>query len=175
MAEDGNMGCQSDREMKRVQKILEHPFYKECIVRIEKHEEDRDFCKHDMGHFLDVARIAMLLNITENKEPIKKDVVYGTALLHDIGRFVQYEEGTDHAEASAKLAPGILKDCGYKDKERKLMAQAIKSHRDKKIKGGSDLKGILYRADKASRPCYSCIMEPSCDWKRKKKNQRIKH
>lgn len=167
------MGRQSDKEMKRVQKIMEHPFYRECMERIEKHEESRAFCGHDMGHLLDVARIAMLLNVTENKEPIKKDVVYGAALLHDIGRFIQYEEGTDHAKASAKLAPDILKDCGYKGEERKLIAEAIKSHRDKKVKDGSDLKGILYRADKASRPCYGCAMEPSCLWKRKKKNLKL--
>ena len=167
------MGRQSEKEMKRVQKILEHPFYRECMARIEKHEESRTFCGHGMGHFLDVARIAMVLNVTENKEPIKKDVVYGAALLHDIGRFVQYEEGTDHAKASAKLAPEILKDCGYKGEERKLITEAIKCHRDKKVKKGSDLKGILYRADKASRPCYSCVMESSCHWKRKKKNLKL--
>lgn len=167
------MGSQSEKEMKRVQHILEHPFYLECIARIKKHEENRSFCGHDMVHFLDVARIAMLLNVTENKEPIKKDVVYGAALLHDIGRFVQYEEGTDHAKASAKLAPDILKDCGYNGEERKLITEAIKCHRDKKVKKSSDLKGILYRADKASRPCYGCVMEPSCDWKRKKKNLKL--
>ena len=169
------MGRQSEKEMKRVQKIMEHPFYLECMARIQKHEESREFCGHGMQHLLDVARIAMLLNVTENKDPIKKDVVYGAALLHDIGRFIQYEEGTDHAKASAKLAPEILKDCGYKEEERKLITEAIKSHRDKKVKKSSDLKGILYRADKASRPCYNCAMEPSCHWKRKKKNQRIKY
>lgn len=167
------MSGQKSKSMKRVQKILEHPFYRECVQKIAECEKERKFCGHDMIHFLDVARIAMLLNLEENKKPIRKDWIYGAALLHDIGRFVQYADGTDHAAASAALAPQILKDCGYSGKETEVIVEAIANHRNKKIKDGSDLKGILYRADKASRPCYGCKMEPACDWKRKKKNMTL--
>lgn len=160
--------------MNRVQKILKHEDYIEYCKKIAKWEETRKFCGHDMVHFLDVARIAMLLNLEENEEPIPKDIIYGTALCHDIGRFVEYEDGEDHAIASARLAPAILKDCGYKKKEIVLMTEAIANHRNKDIKDGSDLKGLLYRADKLSRPCYGCLMEPECNWKKKKKNLILK-
>ena len=159
--------------MKRIDQILSHPVFREQFALLQEAEKDRIFCRHTMEHFLDVARIAMLLNLEENKKPIRKDWIYGAALLHDIGRFVQYADGTDHAAASAALAPQILKDCGYSGKETEVIVEAIANHRNKKIKDGSDLKGILYRADKASRPCYGCKMEPACDWKRKKKNMTL--
>jgi uncharacterized protein len=167
------MSEQKNKSMKRVQKIMAHPFYRECVEKIAGYEKEREFCGHDMVHFLDVARIAMLFNLEENRKPIRKDWIYGAALLHDIGRFVQYENGTDHAKASAELAPKILKDCGYSKEEIQIITEAIANHRNKKVKNGSDLNGILYRADKASRPCYGCLMEPQCDWKRKKKNLKL--
>lgn len=167
------MSERKSNSMKRVQNIMEHPFYRECVRVLAEYEKDRKFCGHDMVHFLDVARIAMLLNLEENKKPIRKDWIYGAALLHDIGRFIQYEDGTDHAKVSALLAPAILRECGYSDEESEIITEAIANHRNKKIKDGSDLKGILYRADKASRPCYGCPAEPECDWKRKKKNMQI--
>lgn len=163
----------SETKMERVQAILNHPFYKECIGKIQVYEETRKFCGHDMVHFLNVARIAMILNLEENKEPISKDVIYGCALLHDIGRYAEYEEGTDHAEASAVLAPAILKECGYSEKETAVITEAIANHRNADIRDGSDLKGLLYRADKKSRPCYGCLVEQDCNWKRKKKNMTV--
>ncbi len=161
------------KSMKRARKILDHPVYQKYAKKIAHHEKSRKFCGHDMTHFLNVARIAMLLNLEENEEPIRKDWVYGAALLHDIGRFVQYEDGTDHALASAKLAPEILRDCGYSEEETEIISEAIANHRNKEIKDGSDLKGILYRADKASRPCYGCQMQSACNWKKKKKNMKL--
>lgn len=161
------------KSMKRVQKILKHSRYQKYAQKIAHHEKSRKFCGHDMDHFLNVARIAMLFNLEENEAPIRKDWVYGAALLHDIGRFVQYEDGTDHAKASAELAPEILKDCGYSEEETAVIAEAIANHRNKEIRDGSDLKGILYRADKASRPCYSCRMQQACSWKKKKKNRKL--
>lgn len=160
--------------MNRVQKILKHEKYIEYCKKIAKWEETRKFCGHDMVHFLDVARIAMLLNLEENEDPIPKDIIYGTALLHDVGRFIEYEDGEDHAVASARLAPAILEECGYKKKEIAVMKEAIANHRNKDIKDGSDLKGLIYRADKLSRPCYGCLMEPECNWKKKKKNMLLK-
>ena len=73
--------------MSRVQKILKHEKYIEYCKKIAKWEETRKFCGHDMVHFLDVARIAMLLNLEENEDPIPKDIIYGTALLHDSNFF----------------------------------------------------------------------------------------
>ncbi|MBP3421512.1 MAG: HD domain-containing protein [Lachnospiraceae bacterium] len=163
----------SKSNMERVQRILAHPFYKECVSAIATYEKDRQFCGHDMVHFLNVARIAMILNLKENKKPIRKDVVYAAALLHDMGRHIQYENGRDHAEASAELALRVLGECGYSEKETARIVEAIANHRNKSIKKGSDLKGILYRADKASRACYSCPVEAECNWKKSKKNMTL--
>lgn len=163
----------SKSNMERVQRILAHPFYKECVSAIATYEKDRQFCGHDMVHFLNVARIAMILNLKENKKPIRKDVVYAAALLHDMGRHIQYENGRDHAKASAELALRVLGECGYSEKETARIVEAIANHRNKEVKKGSDLKGILYRADKASRACYSCPVEAECNWKKSKKNMTL--
>lgn len=167
------MNGQKKNSMKRVHKIMAHPAYREYVEKTAEWEKERRFCGHGFVHFLDVARIAQILNLQENRKPIRKDWVYGAALLHDIGRFIQYENGTDHAKASAVLALEILKDCGYSEAETVVITRAIANHRNKEIKDKADLDGILYRADKASRPCYRCEAEAECDWKRKKKNRKL--
>ena len=106
---------------------------------------------------------------------IKKDVVYGAALLHDVGRYKQYADGIPHEKASAKLAPEILKECGYTEEETAQIIEAIKRHRDKNAAEEDNLNGILYLADKASRPCFSCEVESLCNWKNDKKNVGIKY
>jgi len=159
--------------MDRINKILNHDLFIEHIRLNEAAEADRCFCRHNMEHFLDVARIAMIFNLRENLE-IEKDMVYGAALLHDIGRHVQYEEGTPHELASAEIAPEILKDCGYDEKETCVILNAIRMHRNKEIENEASLNGILYRADKASRACFACKAEPQCDWKQDKKNLYLK-
>lgn len=160
--------------MERVDKILQHKKFRKCVKKNKKAEKKRIFCKHDMVHFLDVARIAWILNLEKGLE-IKKDVVYGAALLHDIGRFKQYEDGMPHEKASAKLAPEILKDCGYTEEESAVILEAISRHRDKTAAEEENLVGILYLADKASRPCFSCDAEKLCNWKNDKKNVGIKY
>lgn len=49
-----------------------------------KKKKDRIFCGHDMGHLLDVARLAWIFNLEANQE-ISKERIYAAALLHDIG------------------------------------------------------------------------------------------
>lgn len=155
-------------EMDRIDKILNHDLFLECIKRNDEAEAGRSFCRHNMGHFLDVARIAMILNLEEELH-IEQDMIYAAALLHDIGRYRQYEDGTPHEEASAELAPEILRDCGYNDKETDVIVKAISLHRTKEIEKEHSLNGILYRADKASRPCFACKAESDCSWKQDKK------
>ena len=95
--------------MIRVQAILEHPTYQENLVKIKAAEENRIFCCHSIIHFLDVARIAMIINI-EEEYGLEKELIYATALLHDIGRHVEYFNQTPHEIASSEIAPGILKN-----------------------------------------------------------------
>lgn len=155
--------------MERKNKILKHDLFIECYGKIEEWERDRIFCHHDMGHFLDVARLAMIINLQEELGA-DEDCIYAAALLHDIGRFAQYEDGTPHEVASAKLAEPILRDCGYTEKETSVIARAIAGHRNKKSAEERNLNGLLYRADKMSRSCFACKAEKECDWKAEKKN-----
>lgn len=156
--------------MDRINKILNHDLYRTYMEQNEQAEADRRFCRHNIGHLLDVARIGMLYNLEEDYG-LSKDLVYGAALLHDIGRFRQYEDGTPHELASAELAPGILKDSGFDDKESAVIIEAIRNHRNASIKDKRDLNGLLYRADKASRACYVCHVAKECNWSNRKKNQ----
>lgn len=156
----------------RRNKILNHDLFLKYYAETEKWEKERIFCRHDMVHFLDVARLAALLNLKEGIGA-DEDCIYAAALLHDIGRFVQYENGTPHEKASAELAEPILRDCGFTQKETDVIIEAISMHRTKESAEERNLNGLLYRADKMSRSCFSCKAEKECDWKAEKKNLRL--
>lgn len=158
--------------MDRVNKILNHDLFNNYCAENEKEEKDRVFCHHDREHFLAVARLAWILNL-EEKAGIPKEFIYAAALLHDIGRHIQYQKGIPHEQASAELAPDILSDCGFTEKEIQLIVSAIATHRDEAVKERKDLNGLLYRADKLSRSCYFCRQEPACNWKQGKKNRKL--
>ncbi len=158
--------------MERYQAIIENQEYITHVRNIEKYEVDREFGHHDMSHFLDVARVGMLLNLTEDYN-IPKDILYAAALLHDVGRDVQYEDGTPHEIASAEISEHILMSTDYNEDERSIILEAIASHRNDDIKDERNLKGLLYRADKLCRPCFFCKAEPECYWKRDKKNMEL--
>lgn len=158
--------------MERVNQILSHKLYKKCYKKIEKHEKKREFCKHNMVHFLDVARIAYIYSLEENVQ-VDKELIYAAALLHDIGRFKQYEENIPHEKASLKYAPEILEDCGFSEEEKESILEAIREHRNKEIATENSFRGIFYRADKASRKCFFCKSEEKCDWKADKKNGKL--
>lgn len=158
--------------MDRIHQIIVSPVYREHIAKIAEWEKDRIFCRHNTEHFLDVARIAMILNEKEHYG-ISQELIYAAALLHDIGRWQQYKDGTDHALASAELAPVILENCGFAEGERLQIVSAIATHREERIKDEKTLNGLLYRADKLSRPCYFCEQEHNCNWKTNKKNRMI--
>ena len=83
--------------------IIQHRIFKKCYKEIAKEETNRIFCRHDMDHFLDVARLMMILNVKEDLK-ISDDMIYATALLHDIGRHIQYRQGIGHEISSAQIA-----------------------------------------------------------------------
>lgn len=157
--------------MDRINRILEHPIFKDCIKQNEMAEADRCFCQHDIEHLCAVARIAMLLNLEEDLG-LAKDMVYGAALLHDCGRYKQYLEGIPHDEAGAEIASQILAECGYEEEATACITAAIASHRgsSKKTRDGV-LADLLYRADKMSRSCRFCKMYEECNWPEEMKGQ----
>lgn len=155
--------------MERINRILKQDLYRDYLARNELAEKERKFCRHNMAHFLDVARIAMILNESEDYG-IAKEMIYAAALLHDIGRWKQYEDGTPHEKASVNLAGEILVKSGFDEQETSVIVSAIGHHRNGEIKDDRNLNGLLYRADKLSRACFACEMEKECNWKNDKKN-----
>lgn len=158
--------------MERVNKILTNSLYQSYLEKNNQAEAQRSFCRHNTAHFLDVARIALILNVQESYGQ-EQEIIYAAALLHDIGRWMQYEDGTPHEKAGGMLAPEILKSCGFTMEESERIVKAIDSHRREEVKEEKNLSGLLYRADKLSRACFACKMEKECDWKNKKKNLKL--
>ena len=181
--------------MDRVNKIIKHRLYQECIDKIKTYEENRIFCKHDPIHFMDVCRLAEIdwlqcrleelelknsskdIISEEHKKElllIKKELLYACGLLHDIGRWQEYENGIRHEIASAEMAPQILRECDFAEEEIEKIVLAIRNHRNKEIAEDISLSGFLYRADKKGRPCFWCEAETKCDWSASKKNLEIR-
>lgn len=159
--------------MDKINQILQHPLFKQYMEANDNKEKERVFCRHNMSHIFDVARIAYILNM-EEEHRVSKDMIYGAALLHDIGRHVQYETGEKHAFVSAGLAPEILKDCGFDDEEIKAIVSAIYTHSDKSQIGGKGLNALIAKADQLSRACYTCPVESECNWGEERKNREMK-
>lgn len=160
--------------MDRIDQILQHETFRRHLSRIREMEVGRKFGKHDLSHFLDVARIGEIINL-ESGLGLERELIYAAALLHDIGRDVEYENGTDHDLASAQIAPGILLDCGFGQSEAEQVADAVRSHRDGTVAEEENLRGVIYRADKASRNCFACGVLQECHRPDDKKNLKIRY
>ena len=111
--------------MNRVNAVWQHETYQSCLSKLKAWEEKREFCRHTPEHFLDVARLTWILAL-EQGIPAKKEIVYAAGLLHDIGRFRQYEEGIPHEQAGAELAEQILRDCGFDEEEQEQILELIR-------------------------------------------------
>lgn len=162
------------QQMDRIDQILSHESFRYHMEENQRAEQGRIFCHHDMAHFLDVARIGEIMNLEQNLG-LNREWIYAAALLHDVGKHVQYENGTPHETVSAEIAPQILRECGYDNYETGVIVDAIRNHRNVEIESEASLKGVLYRADKASRACFACEAECSCNWKGDKKNLVIRY
>ena len=158
--------------MKKIELITNNETFKKNLKKLQELEKNRVFCKHGIEHSLDVARIAYIM-VLENNLKIDKEIIYGAALLHDLGRVLQYEENIPHEEGSLILGKIILKECNYCDEDIDMILNAIKFHRKEESK--SELGEILYKSDKLSRMCFSCKSELDCYWDKKKKNFIIKY
>ena len=158
--------------MDRVNQIWNHFLYQKELKKLQIQEKDREFCRHTPEHFLDVARLAYI-RVLEEKLPVSKELIYCTALLHDIGRARQYEDGTPHDEAGAMIAEQILADLDFSAEEIAAVVSAIRGHRGRTDQ--SVLGNLLYTADKKSRNCFSCKAEAQCYWSPAKKNMTIQY
>ena len=159
--------------MDRINRIISHPLWQENMGKLHVLEQDRIFCRHGEDHLLDVARLSYI-EVLQKNLPISREKIYAAALLHDLGRAEQYENGTPHDIAGAALAERILTDCGFPEADRKEIVTAISGHREKLTGNLQDLSGVLYRADKASRQCLFCDAREQCNWSDEKKNLILK-
>ena len=166
------MQKEKEEQLQRVNAICRHSLWQTSRKRIEELEQDRVFCSHDVIHFLDVARLAYIFNLEENLG-IEKEEIYTAALLHDVGRFVQYEDGTPHQLAGLPFAKELMERYGYEEEEKARILRAIENHRNRAVREEKSLTGIIYRADKMSRGCCGCKAEKECDWRPEKKNRRV--
>ena len=156
--------------MNRIDKIIQSPQYVDLQKRLPVLETDRIFCRHDMSHFMSVARL-MWIEVLEQQLSADREVVYAAALLHDMGRVEQMEHGTHHEQASAEFAQQILPDAGFNEEELSEVTAAILSHREDC--SVNELGKILYQADKRSRACWCCSASNLCNWPEQKKNKGI--
>lgn len=158
--------------MERINRlIIDEEFVRYCR-KIEELETSREFCRHDLVHFLDVCRISWILNL-ERHLHLDKEMVYAAGLLHDIGRWIQIETGQDHALASADLCEKILLRNKFMKDEIILIKEAILNHRKKTE--GSPLTEILYDADKYSRRCFACSVISECKNFQSNKKPRLEY
>ncbi len=178
--------------MKRVDLIYHHPVFQERFQALQIAERDRRFCRHTLEHLLDVARL-MYIYALEESYAVSKDLIYATALMHDIGRMDQIEDGTPHEQAGAALCEIILPECGYSRAEIAQIKDAILHHRrgmaeqyrdmEQTDRGNDRCSGeneyllgeLLYRADKQSRHCYACAERQACNWDSGKMNLTIEY
>lgn len=180
--------------MPRVNAILRHPLYREWYGKLEETEKSRIFCRHQMTHLLDTARIAYITALEQGLD-LEKEVIYAAAVLHDIGKQEQYENGVPHEISSERIAGEILDslpECpaetsaaalpenssevpgktAFTTEEKSMILTAIRGHR--KLRDDAEpLERLLYAADKASRICFACPAEKECNWSREKKNMEL--
>ena len=198
-----------------MEKLLRETEYLNYIEKLERLEADRVFCRHGLSHLLDTARIAWIRVLEAQasrcglsgepegtqERPVsscgeealpEKEIVYLTALLHDLGRIQEYEEGVPHQRAGASLARQLLCRIGYPQKKTELIAAAIEGHRggmkrrapeaDRENRGveapgqndaPEPLRQLLYWADKRSRNCFCCGARAECKWEPEKRNRGI--
>lgn len=165
----------TEQNMYRLNAVVNHPLYRQYYEDLENAEKNRKFCCHQMDHLLDVARISYIRNL-EEKLGFEKELLYTIAVLHDIGKALQYKEKTPHEIAGAQIAEKILDSLPdpwkYTEGEKQQILAAIRGHR-KRREDMTILEKLIYESDKKSRTCFACQAEPECNWKKEQKNMEI--
>lgn len=160
-------------EMPRLREAVNHPLYQQHYRKIQELEREREYCHHDIEHFLDVARIAYIRNLELHLE-YDKELIYLVALLHDIGKDRQYLDQVPHEISSAEIAEAILGDLsiGSSAEEINWILQSIRGHRREK-EAMTEAQKLFYWSDKRSRKCFACPVKDSCNWNLEEKNMEI--
>lgn len=160
-------------DLKRISLVVKDEKFLSLIKKIEQDEKNRKFCKHDFKHLVKTAEICYTLSYEYNLN-IKKDIIYATSLMHDLGRAVEYETGISHEEYSSGFAKEILSRCNFRNDEIKQICDVINSHRTK-ISNLNTFSNIFYMADKFSRNCPECSAYDECYWSEEDKSHTTKY
>ncbi|MBO8159754.1 HD domain-containing protein [Thermosyntropha sp.] len=159
--------------MKRIELLLNDSVFNSHMQRNAEMEIEPQFCKHDIYHHIDVARIAYILVLEHNdlnyfvKEAelggklAAKEVIYAAGLLHDIAKWKEYEYGADHAALGARIARDILPRVFFNPHEVDIICQAVYEHRNIS-RDMSFLGERIHRADNLSRVCTKCPQRGIC-------------
>jgi len=139
--------------MERYHQILQSDIYCSKLDRLAELEKDRIFCKHTLEHFCDVARIMYILSLEEGCD-LNQDLIYATALLHDIGRIEEYEQQIPHHKASADVARELLPSFGYTKEEVNCIADVIMQNTE----NGAKRRIILWQTIYTERTSYPEIV-----------------
>jgi uncharacterized protein len=101
---------------------------------------------HRFDHILRVHKIAMHIG---EQEGANMRVLSAAAILHDVGRPREKEEGISHSILSGTMSKGILAELGYQQYEIASIIDAIRTHRFSEGLEPNSLEGqILSDADK---------------------------
>lgn len=165
------MGLVNEMKLEYANRILKNEYYQDQLHRLCELEKDRIFCRHNMEHFLNVARIAMIL-CGQKRIRLNADIIYSAALLHDIGRIQEYTDGIEHDIASQTTAAEILDsiDCPREISEK--IISLIAGHRKTGLQPDTP-EAIFSKADKLSRNCFECDARSQCKWQKDKMNLEI--
>lgn len=146
----------------RVNQIVKNPLFVELSLKNAQAEQKRKFCSHGFDHGLAVARIAYIFLMEEKNTSLSKEVIYAAAVLHDLGRWREYETGKDHAIVGAELVQPILEEAGFTSEEAEIIRIAIREHRCDPNAQLSVLGKALAYADDWARDCQSCKNKGEC-------------
>ncbi|MHB1652452.1 MAG: HD domain-containing protein [Desulfitobacteriaceae bacterium] len=148
--------------MERINQVIQGKDFQQYLQKTAELEQQRLYCKHGFDHLLAVARIACVYLLEHGENNFEKEIVYSAAILHDLGRWVEYQTGEDHAVVSARLAGPLLEENGFAPEEVRLILQAILEHRKHRDECLSPLGKALALADDWARDCWNCAGQDTC-------------
>lgn len=157
-------------EMQRIRPILRDQEFLTLLREIEELEQDRIYCRHGLPHLLDTARIAAIMAMDANAG-CPRDVIYAAALLHDIGRGVQYTQNIPHEQAGIAIAKRILQRTEFTPAEQEEILTAVGGHQSEQRE--HTLSRLIHEADHACRMCFACAAQDTCKWTEEQRNHTV--